>query len=842
MLFGYNLETIRSACAGVGGQSNASDADSNPFATCTSAFSLLKPVRASKCKCNCKPKTRPIVASRTSGHQIRQANSKRQADRPNRSMYALATIFACLLMIFAIKSVKLERLADERAQIKAPDTRRVTGDTSDTAEPKQTSTNDASPLNNKTQESFADNINTSPKRFEAPNEWRQDHELRGVVLGRQLMGQLIQQFLTRTQRDLAQTEASSIFLAVNESQSQSYERPQVDSESALADHFYPSDTLQQNGGLMDKPIISANINERSEPTLNADTEPIEPSDLLATEDTSKDSEDKNVTSVCVFPNRTLNDSFDKTNSSQKEDILKQVESVTSFSNATVFVYYNYGKNEIVDLTRWPPEPPTMVRVITQVITPAIFSIIIIVGLIGNIAVILVILEDRKTERELTPPNLLILDLSLADLSFIIFCIPFTAWDYSVSHWVFGELWCQLNQYLIVVCALSSIYTLALMSLDRFMAIVYPIECLSYRTSKNTLYAISLKWIIILSLASPAIRMHKTRIIPCTLLYVCRFNEENYDPLQFQIVFFIASYLFPLVLIFCLYVSLLNKLWFGSKPHGHKESSKMLESKRKVTWLVASIVIVFAICWCPIQVMLILMRLGKHEETAIYLAIQVFAHTLGYMNSCINPIVYAFASENFHNSFKRSSLGHFCRHCIPCLGSPHEGNDRTTTTVSALNYHNQAHSVPGNHFSSSIRYKNRSTKSNQLKVDEIKGRVSLPNMVQIPETSLCLETVESSNVKNNREPSILNPPLEPRDRHEFPNPTLTREPANDSNAVQGHDIRTVKSDDISQSARSFASASMASKSSSQPTKQQLVAQVNQTNSNQISHRCEPIFEP
>lgn len=346
----------------------------------------------------------------------------------------------------------------------------------------------------------------------------------------------------------------------------------------------------------------------------------------------------------------------------------------------------------------------MIEFITRVITPILFSIIIVVGLVGNIMVMLVILEDRKTERELTPTNLLILDLSLADLSFIIFCIPFTGWDYAVGHWVFGSLWCKFNQYLIVVCALSSIYTLVLMSIDRFLAIVYPIECMSYRTSKNMLYAIYIKWVLILLSASPTVAMHGLVDSPLGPdQFNCRFLSDSYNPLQFQIIFFITSYLFPLILILCLYLSLIIKLWFGTKPHGHKESSKMLESKKKVTWLVAGIVILFALCWCPIQVMLILMRLKSHKITATYITIQVCSHILGYVNSCVNPIVYAFASETFLNSFKRSSFGRFCYNhlCFCLLRRPNNDtanflNQHDNTQVHHLHHHRHSSSQPDQH--------------------------------------------------------------------------------------------------------------------------------------------------
>ena len=71
-------------------------------------------------------------------------------------------------------------------------------------------------------------------------------------------------------------------------------------------------------------------------------------------------------------------------------------------------------------------------------------------------------------------NLLILNLAVADLLFIILCVPFTATDYILNSWPFGLVWCQTVQYLIYFTSYVSIYTIFLMSIDRFMAVVFPV--------------------------------------------------------------------------------------------------------------------------------------------------------------------------------------------------------------------------------------------------------------------------------------------------------------------------------------------------------------------------------
>ena len=105
------------------------------------------------------------------------------------------------------------------------------------------------------------------------------------------------------------------------------------------------------------------------------------------------------------------------------------------------------------------------------IVPVAFTIIAIVGIFGNALVIIVV--STNTQMRSTT-NLLILNLAVADLLFVCFCVPFTATDYVLSDWPFGHVWCQTVQYLIYYTSYVSIYTIFLMSIDRFMAVVFPV--------------------------------------------------------------------------------------------------------------------------------------------------------------------------------------------------------------------------------------------------------------------------------------------------------------------------------------------------------------------------------
>jgi hypothetical protein len=131
--------------------------------------------------------------------------------------------------------------------------------------------------------------------------------------------------------------------------------------------------------------------------------------------------------------------------------------------------------------------------VVRVTVPVIFGAIAVLGLVGNLLVIVVVVRNR-TMRSTT--NALIVSLAVADLAFIVICVPLTALSYTQAPWVFGQFVCRLYQNVIHVTAYASVYTLVLMSLDRYLAVVHPIRSMTLRTERNACVLIALVWTLI----------------------------------------------------------------------------------------------------------------------------------------------------------------------------------------------------------------------------------------------------------------------------------------------------------------------------------------------------------
>ncbi|XP_034935864.1 allatostatin-A receptor-like isoform X2 [Chelonus insularis] len=287
--------------------------------------------------------------------------------------------------------------------------------------------------------------------------------------------------------------------------------------------------------------------------------------------------------------------------------------------------------------------PELIERVVEVVVPMFFGPIGIIGLIGNSLVVIVVALNPGMR---STTNILIINLAIADLLFVIFCIPFTATDFVLMDWPFGNIWCKIVQYLIIVTVCASVYTLVLMSLDRYLAVVHPIASMTVRTENHAFLATCCAWFIILTGSIPALIIHDEEPGHKPNQTLCRIRSDANWPV-FQVTFFLVSYVIPLTLICGLYICMLIRLWRGART-----SAESRRGRRRVTRLVIVVVGVFAFCWCPIQLILVAKSLNSYPVNTTSVMIQVASHVLAYMNSCVNPILYAFLSDNFRKAFRK----------------------------------------------------------------------------------------------------------------------------------------------------------------------------------------------
>ncbi|XP_061589427.1 5-hydroxytryptamine receptor 4 [Cololabis saira] len=103
-----------------------------------------------------------------------------------------------------------------------------------------------------------------------------------------------------------------------------------------------------------------------------------------------------------------------------------------------------------------------------VVLAIVLSIIIIMTVFGNLLVMVALCKDRHLRRKKT--NFFIVSLAFADLLVALLVMPFAAIELTTGQWRYGEIFCLVRTSLDVLLTTASILHLCCIALDRYYAI------------------------------------------------------------------------------------------------------------------------------------------------------------------------------------------------------------------------------------------------------------------------------------------------------------------------------------------------------------------------------------
>uniref|UniRef100_A0A8B9TUP2 G-protein coupled receptors family 1 profile domain-containing protein n=1 Tax=Anas platyrhynchos TaxID=8839 RepID=A0A8B9TUP2_ANAPL len=246
---------------------------------------------------------------------------------------------------------------------------------------------------------------------------------------------------------------------------------------------------------------------------------------------------------------------------------------------------------------WQPE---------AVLLPLAYLLIFLVGTVGNCLVLAVLLRNGQVNNT---TNLFILNLGVADLCFILFCVPFQATIYTLEGWVFGPFLCKAVHFFIYLTMYASSFTLATVSLDSYyqqfqlanLTVCHPIWDAARRKAMDL----------------------------CT---------------------FVFSYLVPVLILGLTYTRTIRYLWSSVDPL--QDASESKAAKRKVTRMIIIVAVLFCLCWLPHHLLILYVWFGYFPLNHATYVLRVLSHLVSYANSCVNPIVYALVSKHFRKGFKK----------------------------------------------------------------------------------------------------------------------------------------------------------------------------------------------
>lgn len=281
--------------------------------------------------------------------------------------------------------------------------------------------------------------------------------------------------------------------------------------------------------------------------------------------------------------------------------------------------------------------------VSGILIPLVYLVVCVVGLLGNSLVIYVVLRQTATP---SVTNVYILNLALADELFML-GLPFLAAQNALSYWPFGSLMCRLVMAVDGINQFTSIFCLTVMSVDRYLAVVHPIRSARWRRPRVAKLASAAVWAFSLVMSLPLVVFADIQEgwNTCNLSWP---EPVGLWGAVFIIYTSVLGFFGPLLVICLCYLLIVVKL----KASGVRVGSTRRRSERKVTRMVVVVVLVFAGCWLPFFIVNIVNLAFALPEEPASAGAYFFVVVLSYANSCANPLLYGFLSDNFRQSFRK----------------------------------------------------------------------------------------------------------------------------------------------------------------------------------------------
>ncbi|XP_051731286.1 trace amine-associated receptor 13c-like [Ctenopharyngodon idella] len=265
---------------------------------------------------------------------------------------------------------------------------------------------------------------------------------------------------------------------------------------------------------------------------------------------------------------------------------------------------------------------------------------------GNLLVIISVSHFKQLH---TPANILILSLAVSDLLVGVFVMPLYLSGLIESCWISGPVMCLF--FKLVTCQVTSVsvHTVSLIAVDRFLALSYPFVY-SEKISPTVICIATLcNWLFSL-LYNFSFLFINGNFTDVTCPGKCvSFVDEVSSFIDLLVVF-----LMPCTLIIILYthvfviakkhVTAIRALQVHNSTSKNRVSDK---SERKAAILLGILVFVFLLCLLPFYICYLVI---PYDRTDLFYVIDLSA-IFFYLNSTINPIIYALFYPWFQKSLK-----------------------------------------------------------------------------------------------------------------------------------------------------------------------------------------------
>ncbi|XP_070543745.1 allatostatin-A receptor-like [Ptychodera flava] len=265
----------------------------------------------------------------------------------------------------------------------------------------------------------------------------------------------------------------------------------------------------------------------------------------------------------------------------------------------------------------------------------------IVGTIGNAAVVATVASVTFLR---TIPNFFIAGLAITDLLASLCIVAKVFYSQRPIPAMFDpDVYCKLviSNIFFWLTATASVFILVGVTIERYVAIVYPFLYQAKFTQTKAIILIITAWVL--------------SFLSCSFIPVVTKFHDGYCfeiwPSETYMLFtgfavFFFTYLTPMVFTIFAYVKMFYQLHKTSMP---SIDASMMVARRRILRLLSLVVAAFFTCWSPNQLIYLAANCGVNID--FYSWYYEASVLLSLANSCVNPFIYALRSRQFRDGFR-----------------------------------------------------------------------------------------------------------------------------------------------------------------------------------------------
>ncbi|XP_020849479.1 motilin receptor [Phascolarctos cinereus] len=319
-----------------------------------------------------------------------------------------------------------------------------------------------------------------------------------------------------------------------------------------------------------------------------------------------------------------------------------------------------------------------------------------VGVSGNVVTVLLIRRYRDMR---TTTNLYLGSMAVSDL-LILLGLPFDLYRLWRSRpWVFGQLLCRLSHYLSEGCTYASLLHITALSVERYLAICFPLRARVLITRRRVRALIAALWVVALLSAGPffflvgveqdpaphrvkggtlaangtwpaaplSLPSETTQLIArpsagtpsqsapsgsaaaAAVLFSreCRPSREHLGVLRVMLWVTTAYFFLPMLCLSVLYGLIGRALWRSGAPLRGPATTGREKDHRQTVRVLVVVVLAFIVCWLPFHVGRIIYINTKDSRTMQFSQyFNIVALQLFYLSASINPVLYNLISKKY----------------------------------------------------------------------------------------------------------------------------------------------------------------------------------------------------